>query len=242
MSFLKLAGALACIAIAISLGAIAAQLTEKTATPTPAVPTEEAGAAVPTPRVAQDIPPGVTPNLFSVNTPVPGDGSLPRGFSCPEGWTPQNAAARRYAFCIPPGWVARIASAGVPRVSEVEGSMARLVSPEQLFVSGTPRTGTVLSPASNSAVVDVYVTSYQVSADLPRQPVCTAPSTMIAGIVVAQCELDNTASSNAPYRYRAYYGRLNVDTFVHVLVTLGKDASNQLAQTARQVAATLVFY
>jgi hypothetical protein len=238
-ALVKFAAGIGCIALAVMLGAAAGRLTQTAPTPTPAS-TEEASA--PAGRPDATLPPGVTPNLVVVHTPVPGDGSLPEGFVCPAGWTPQNVAARRYAFCIPPSWIARIAAAGVPRSTEVEGSMVRVVSAEQAIVSGTPRTGTSLSPATNGSVVDIYVTSYQVSADLPRQPACTSPTATIGGVTVATCDLDNTSSSNAQFRYRAYYGRLNVDTFVHVLVTLGRNVSNEGAQTARQIAATIVFY
>ena len=64
----------------------------------------------------------------------------------------------------------------------------------------------------------------------------------VGRVVVAACDLDNTEATNAPFRYRALYGRLSEDTFLHVLITLGKSVTNEQAQTARQIAATVVFY
>jgi hypothetical protein len=237
----KLALAFACIAIALLLGAVASSMNREArenATPTP-----DAMGADETPKTpVRQIASSVTPNLVVINTPVPGDGTLPITFTCPPGWTAQNVVARRYAFCTPAGWVARIAPAGVPRFSEVEGSMVRVVSPQQVAVSGTPRTGTSLTPAGAGSVVDIYVTSYQITAELPKQPLCSSGSMSVGRVVVAACDLDNTEATSAPFRYRALYGRLSEDTFLHVLVTLGKSVTNEQAQTARQIASTVVFY
>ena len=120
--------------------------------------------------------------------------------------------------------------------------MVRVVSPQQVAVSGTPRTGTSLTPASAGSVVDIYVTSYQITADLPKQPLCSGASTSVGRVVVAACDLDNTEATNSPFRYRALYGRLSEDTFLHVLITLGKSVTNEQAQTARQIPSTVVFY
>src|SRR5215212_8517943 len=124
----KLALAFACIPIALLLGATASRLTRENATPTPTPDPMGVDEAPKTP--VGPVPASVTPNLVVINTPVPGDGTLPITFTCPPGWTAQNVVARRYAFCTPPGWVARIAPAGVLRFSEVEGSMVRVVSPQ----------------------------------------------------------------------------------------------------------------
>jgi hypothetical protein len=188
-----------------------------------------------------NVAPPTTPNPVTFTTPEPG-GSLPITFTCPPGWTAQNVTGRRYGFCTPPGWSARIGAANMPRNGEPEGSVVRAVSPEQVAVSGTPRTGTSLTPAIAGSVVDIYVTSYQLSADLPKQPVCSGAATAVGGVPVAACDLDNAADSTAPYRYRALYGRPSAETFLHVLITLGRNVTNEQAQTARQIASTVVFY
>jgi len=66
--------------------------------------------------------------------------------------------------------------------------------------------------------------------------------TSVGRVVVAACDLDNAADSRAPFKYRALYGRPSDQSFLLVLVTLGKDVSNQQAQLARQISSTVVFY
>jgi hypothetical protein len=239
----KLALAFGCIGAALLLGAFASSLNRQarenaTPTPDPLGVSEPQRTRVPVTSVA----PPTTPQAVFVPTPQPGNGTLPMTFTCPQGWTAQNVTGRGYAFCTPPGWSARIGAANTPRNGEPEGSAVRTVSPEQVAVSGTPRTGTALTPAAAGSVVDIYVTSYQLSADLPKQPMCTAPTIAVGGVPVAACDLDNATDNSAPFRYRALYGRPSNETFLHVLVTLGRNVTNEQAQTARQIASTVVFY
>ena len=242
----KMALALGCIGIALFVGAFASSMNRQAreAEPQTPEPTTLARAALngvdPTRPIVvptQNIIVAPTPNL----TPVPSDAPLPATFTCPPGWTAQNVIGRRYAFCTPPGWTARIGTANVPRSGEPEGSAVRAVSAEQAAVSGTPRTGASLTPSTNGSVVDILVTSYQITADTPKQPVC-GQQTSVGRVVVAACDLDNSTDARAPFRYRALYGRPNDNSFLLVLVTLGKDVTNEQAQLARQIAATVVFY
>src|SRR4051812_28206206 len=132
-SMFKLALGFACIAIALLVGAAASNLTRKDATPTPdamgadepeRTPVATRPIVVPTQNVIVATPPAPV-------APASSDGSLPLTFTCPQGWTAQNVTGRRYAFCTPPGWSARIGAANVPRIGEPEGSAVRAVSAEQ---------------------------------------------------------------------------------------------------------------
>jgi hypothetical protein len=241
----KMALAFGCIGIALLVGAFASSMNREAreANPQTPEPTTLARAALngAEPTRAVVVP---TQNII-VSTPAspapPSDGSLPITFTCPPGWTAQNVTGRRYAFCTPPGWSARIGAPNVPRTGEAEGSAVRAVSGEQVAVSGTPRTGASLTPSNNGSVVDILVTSYQITADTPK-PVPCGQQTSVGRVVVAACDLDNTADARAPFRYRALYGRPNDNSFLLVLVTLGKDVSNEHAQLARQISSTVVFY
>jgi hypothetical protein len=237
----KLALGFACIAIALLVGAAASRLAGDQPQPTPELvdaedpptPAPQRPLIVPTQNIIVSTP-------FVPVTPGPGD-APPLTFTCPPGWTAQNVTGRRYAFCTPPGWTARIGAANVPRPGEPDGSAVRAVSSEQVAVSGTPRTGRSLTPSSKGSVVDIFVTSYQITADTPKQPTCSQQS-QVGRVAVAACDLDNSTDSRAPFRYRALYGRPNDDTFLLVLVTLGKDVTNEGAQLARQISSTVVFY
>jgi hypothetical protein len=237
----KLALGFACIAIALLAGAAASRLTRENVTPTPDPLSADGAPATPVASRPIVVP---TQNIIVVPTPLPPapEGALPITFTCPPGWTAQNVTGRHYAFCMPPGWSARIGPVNVPRAGEPEGSAVRAVSADQVAVSGTPRTGTSLTPSTNGSVVDILVTSTQITADTPKQPVCSGAATSVGRVVVAACDLDNTVDPRAPFRYRALYGRPNDASFLMVLVTLGKDVSNEQAQLARQVSATIVFY
>jgi hypothetical protein len=243
----KMAVALGCIAAALLLGAFASSLNREAreANPQTPAPTTLARAALsgvdPTRPPATSAPPAATANPAPITTPSP-DASLPITFTCPPGWTAQNVTGRRYAFCTPPGWSARIGPANVPRAGEPDGSAVRAVSTEQMAVSGTPRVGASLSPSLTGSVVDIFITSYQITADLPKQPLCSGAASGVGGVVVAACDLDNASDARAPFRYRALYGRPNGESFLLVVVTLGKDVTNEQAQLARQISSTVVFY
>jgi hypothetical protein len=240
----KMAIAFGCMGLALLVGAFASSQNRaaREENPQTPLPTTLARAALnganPTPVVVP------TQNII-VSTPAspasPSEGSLPLTFTCPPGWTAQNVPGRRYAFCTPPGWSARIGAPNVPRSGEAEGSVVRAVSAEQVAVSGTPRTGSSLTPSTSGSVVDIIVTSYQITPETPKPLVCGA-STLVGRVVVAACDLDNVTDTRAPFRYRALYGRPDDQTFLLVLVTLGKDVSNEQAQLARQISATVVFY
>ena len=73
-----------------------------------------------------NVAPATTPQAVTLTTPQPGNGTLPLTFTCAEGWTAQNVTGRRYAFCTPPGWSARIGAANTPRAGEPEGSAVQL--------------------------------------------------------------------------------------------------------------------
>lgn len=244
----KTALAFGCIGLALIVGAFASNQHRQA---------REAGLVTPAPTTlaraalsgAEPTRAAVVPTqTIIVSTPaVPAspstsDGSLPITFTCPPGWTAQNVTGRGYAFCTPPGWSARIGPANVPRLGEPEGSAVRAVSREQAAVSGTPRVGASLTPSANGSVVDILVTSYQITADTPKPAVCSGAASTVGRVVVAACDLDNAADSRAPFRYRALYGRPNGESFLMVLVTLGKDVSNEQAQLARQISSTVVFY
>ena len=120
--------------------------------------------------------------------------------------------------------------------------MVRAVSPEQVAVSGTPRSGVSLTPSMNGTVVDIFVTSFQMASDLPKQPLCSENATSGGGAPLRACDLDNTSDNVSPYRYRELTGQPAPQTFLRMLIVTGRNAPNEATQVSRQLLSTLVFY